>query len=261
MSTTLSPITPITPLTPLSRTASLSASSAVNSMGVKRKRSGSGTGTLVGGLTTHTLPAGLTVNHHGPSSGNPISIAIPSGSLNLANLTQAQLNSINETISKVNAGGQHLVTSGQHVLTGANSGAKNHLLKDVNIMVTSRDPGVMNGQLITTSAMPTSAIADIAHLQLNSLSGETNAVPQTHRPKKEKRPKLSHSSSVGQDGVGATVSSLTSLPGGVMVMPDLTGQQTFTQAFGSTGLLTTSSDFTSSKLSPSTTSPLFASVS
>lgn len=251
-----------TAVTSNNRTSSMPASNSSLSNnsggGVKRKRSGSGSG----GLTTHHLPPGLTVNHSSTTSttGNPISIAIPSASLNLANLTQSQLNSINATIAK--AGGQH-VNSGQPNLT-ASSSSKNHLLKDsVNIVVTSMDPSLMNGQLVTT-AMPSSTIADITHLQLNSLGGGGDATNsqvhlQTHKSKKEKKQKTSHSSSnSSHDGVSAT---LTSLASGVVVMPDLTGQQTFSQTFGSSGLLTSPSDLSSSKLSPSTTSAFFASVS
>ena len=237
-----------------STTSTANSTSNSQNSGFKRKRSG--TSPVVSpGVSTHPLAGSLTVNASSSagSQGNPFSLTIPAGSLNLSSLsslTQVQLNQINAAIKS---------GTSQHVLTNV---GKNDLLKDLNIVnvVTSMDQSLMNGQLVATTTVPPSAIADITHLQLHSMTGENTS----HRPKKEKRLKSSHSnsSSSTHETGNATVSPLTSLPGGVLVMPDPLPQGTsLSQAFSAAGLLTSTAGISTSHLSPSTTaSPLFASV-
>ncbi len=99
--------------------------------------------------TTASKISGIAVN----SATNAISIAIPTGNLNL-NLSSATLNSLNATI----AGNK--VTN----ITAK----KNSMLKDVSLVVTGGTPSVVNGQIVSSLA-PT-PISDVTQIQLNTLN-------------------------------------------------------------------------------------------
>ena len=125
---------------------------------LKRKRSSSGSANAAAslgnqsmhlggvGTTLASLPAGIAVSE---SNGSPISISLPPGNLTLS--------AINAAVSLAGKSQLNTVTT-----------AKNHMLKDVNIVVTSMDhANVVNGQIIGSTV--STQLANIAQLRLNQL--------------------------------------------------------------------------------------------
>ena len=150
----------------------------------KRKRSGSSPRHALSSASNSNSAnlGGFALN----SANNAISIAIPTGSLNL-NLSSTTLNSLNATIA-----GNKLSQL---------AASKNNMIKDVNIMVTGGTSTVLNGQILTS--IPSSNLTDGTQIQLkNCLSS-----PPSQKCKSRKRTssRITSGSGAQDDAAGAQV--------------------------------------------------------
>ena len=221
-----------------------SSSGGSAGLSAKRKRSGSSPRPALSTSNTNSTASigGFALN----SANNAISIAIPTGSLNL-NLSSTTLNSLNATFA-----GNKLSQ------LAAN---KNNLIKDVNIMVTGGTSTVLNGQILTS--IPSSNLTDVTQIQLkNSLSSP----PQKSKSRKRTSSR-SASGSGAQDssaaGTQAAPSVFSAIPGGAVFMDSSPGNLITSNSMA---MVTTSSfEMVSTPVtSPSpamTPSPLFTAVS
>ena len=211
----------------------------------KRKRSGSSPRPALSTSSSNSTAniGGFALN----SANNAISIAIPTGSLNL-NLSSTTLNSLNATIA-----GNKLSQ------LAAN---KNNMIKDVNIMVTGGTSTVLNGQILTS--IPSSNLTDGTQIQLkNSLSS-----PPSQKSKSRKRTSSRTASGSGaQDGAAAGAhvagSMVNAISSGAVFMDSTPGSLIASNSVA----VVTSSGFgmmSAPVTSPSpamTPSPLFTAVS
>ncbi len=156
--------------------------------------------------TTASKISGIAVN----SATNAISIAIPTGNLNL-NLSSATLNSLNATIA-----GNKLTNI---------TAKKNSMLKDVSLVVTGGTPSVVNGQIVSSLA-PT-PISDVTQIQLSTLNTplpEQRTAPGKVRnrnrtgSKSGSNRRTSGHSEASSGHTGTTQVQMAALPSGAVVM-------------------------------------------
>ena len=207
----------------------------------KRKRSGSSPRPA---LSTSNTNSTSSIGGFALNSNNAISIAIPTGSLNL-NLSSTTLNSLNATF----AGNK---------LSQLAANKNNLFNKDVNIMVTGGTSTVLNGQILTS--IPSSNLTDGTQIQLkNSLSSP----PQKSKSRKRTGSR-SASGSGAQDssaaGTQAAPSVFSAIPGGAVFMdsPLITSNSVAMVTTSSFGMVSTPVTSPSPAMTPS---PLFTAVS
>lgn len=178
----------------------------------KRKRSS-------GSSPRHALPTNSNSNSAASiggfalqnSANNAISIAIPTGSLNL-NLSSTTLNSLNATIA-----GNKLSQ------LAAN---KNNMMKDVNIMVTGGTSTVLNGQILTSIPSSNLTTDGTHHTQQIQLKNSLSSPPPSQKSKSRKRTgSRSASGSGAQDGAasGGQGSAVNAISSGAVFLDSTPG--------------------------------------
>ena len=209
----------------------------------KRKRSGSSPRPALSTSNTNSTASmgGFALN----SANNAISIAIPTGSLNL-NLSSTTLNSLNATFA-----GNKLSQL---------AASKNNLINDVNIMVTGGTSTVLNGQILTS--LPSTNLTDGTQIQLkNSLSSPP--------PKSKSRKRTSSRTASGSNvqdsaaaGTQASASVFSAIPSGAVFIDSpgtlISSNSVAVVTTSSLGMVSTPVTSPSPAMTPS---PLFTAVS